>query len=32
MNASEVTVVRYVRELVEPPDVERFAAEAVVGV
>ncbi|KAH7564208.1 hypothetical protein BM1_01255 [Bipolaris maydis] len=32
MNASEVTVVRYVSELVEPPDVERFAPKAVVGV
>lgn len=29
MNASEVTVVRYVKELVDPPDVERFAPKAV---
>lgn len=29
MNASEVTVVRHVRELVDPPDVERFAPKAV---
>lgn len=29
MNASEVTVVRYVRDLVDPPDVDRFEAKAV---
>jgi pyridoxine kinase len=29
MNASEVTVVRYVKELLDPPDVERFAPKAV---
>lgn len=29
MNASEVQVVRYVRDLVDPPDLERFRPRAV---
>lgn len=31
MNASEVKVVRYVKELLEPPDLERFRPTAIQG-